>query len=243
MNALTISWLLVRRFLPKTAVSHLQAVQTGVYYSPKIEFCAFDIALVKQGNPAERVYLDYDQALKLFHQVGMMAALPLFIGKYEEALVYNIEVKSTIPGALGLPKLPLVNKVEGVVIKPVKAIYIDTRKGRKRPIIKKKIPQFSEDKRFHQAQKWNYQTPLTQRLDISLEEELIQEMLFLLTPTRLNNVISKFGRIIVNDRKQQQQLVDLLVQDVWESFLADYETINPALKGGVLVRYRRKFSK
>lgn len=212
------------------AVNQLQAVQTGVYYSPKIEYCAFDIIGVKSENTAERYYLDYEIALKLFQQVGIMAAEPLFIGKYNDALAYNIEFESTIPAILGLPKLPFVNKAEGVVIKPLHSIYIETAKEKIRPLIKKKIPEFAEDSRFHQAQKWTVaqQPIITQQM--TLEEELSQEMLALVTPTRLNNVISKFGTVSANNRKQRQQLVELLVSDVLESFQEEYESIFSALE-------------
>jgi Rnl2 family RNA ligase len=210
------------------SVNHVQAVQTGVYYSPKIEYCAFDIAVIEEGNAAEILYLDYDKSLTLLQQVEMMSAQPLFIGKYEEALAYNIEFESTIPATLGLPKLPLVNKAEGVVIKPIKAIYINTRQGRIRPIIKRKIPEFAEDSRFHQAQKWNYQPQSTPTVNTSLEAELTQEMLLLVTPTRLNNVISKIGRVASFDQKQQQ-LVELLLLDVLDSFQEEYESIFTAL--------------
>lgn len=57
---------------------------------------------------------------------------------------------------LNLPPLQKVNKAEGIVIKPIKSIYIETRKGKIRPIIKNKIPEFAEDSRYHQAQKWTY---------------------------------------------------------------------------------------
>ncbi|MDZ7959174.1 MAG: RNA ligase family protein [Aulosira sp. DedQUE10] len=215
------------------AVSHVQAVQTGVYYSPKIEYCAFDIVVVQSSNAAEKYYLDYEIALKLFQQVGIMAAVPLFIGKYHEALVYNIDFDSTIPAILGLPKLPFVNKAEGVVIKPLHSIYIDTGKEKIRPIIKQKIPDFAEDSRFHQAQKWTgKQQPIVIK-QINIEEELSQEMLALVTPTRLNNVISKVGRVSVNNKKQRQQLVELLVTDVLESFKEEYESIFNALEYSV----------
>lgn len=212
------------------AVNYFQAVQTGVYYSPKIEYCAFDIVGLKSENTAVRYYLDYEIALKLFQQAGIMAAAPLFIGKYNDALAYNIEFESTIPAILGLPKLPFVNQAEGVVIKPYHSIYIETGKEKIRPIIKKKIPEFAEDSRFHQAKKWTVpqQPIITQKL--SLEEELSQEMLALVTLNRLNNVISKFGRISANNIKQRQQLVELLVKDVLESFQEEYESIFSALE-------------
>ncbi|MBD2338171.1 RNA ligase [Calothrix sp. FACHB-156] len=212
------------------AISHVQAVQTGVYYSPKIEYSAFDIVVVQGDIAAEKYYLDYEIALKLFQQVGMMASVPLFIGKYNDALAYNIEFESTIPAILGLPKLPFTNKAEGVVIKPLNSIYVEIGKHKIRPIIKQKIPEFAEDSRFHQAQKWTVtQQPILQH-QISLEEELSQEMLALVTPTRLNNVISKFGRVSASNTKQRQQLVELLVRDVLESFQEEYASIFSALE-------------
>ncbi|BAY08940.1 RNA ligase family protein [Calothrix sp. NIES-2098] len=211
------------------AVSQVQAVQTGVYYSPKIEYCAFDIVGWYSETTATRYYLDYEILLKLCQHVGMMAATPLFIGKYHDAMAYNIEFESTIPAILGLPKLPCMNKAEGVVIKPLHSIYIEKGKEKIRPIIKKKIPEFAEDSRFHQARKWTVQQQPIITQEMSIEEELSQEMLSLVTPNRLNNVISKFGRV-TNKRKQQQQLIELLVSDVLESFKEEYESIFIALE-------------
>ncbi len=54
-------------------------------------------------------------------------------------------------------------------------------------------------------------------------------MLVLVTVTRLNNVISKFGRVTNQDIEKQQQLVDLLVKDVIESFNEEYASILNAL--------------
>ncbi|MBV6626805.1 MAG: RNA ligase [Rivularia sp. (in: Bacteria)] len=216
-----------------TPVSGVQAIQTGVYYSPNIEYYAFDIGIVENTNNDEKIYLDYDIALQLFEKVGMMAAKPLFIGKYEEATAYNIEFESTIPQSLGLPQLQQKNKAEGIVIKPVKSFYIETRKGRIRPIIKYKIPEFAEDSRYHQAQKWNYQNTFNQNQhqnqELSFEDELCQEMLALVTATRLDNVISKFGRVTERDREKQQQIVYLLEKDVLESFYEEYKSIFKAL--------------
>lgn len=216
------------------AVPHVQAVQTGIYYSPKIEYCAFDMAVEIKGNFVLRDYLDYDKALSLFQQVGIMGAKPLLIGKYEEALAYKPEFGSTIPALFGLPKLPFKNPAEGIVIKPLKSIYVETPKGKVRPILKIKIPEFSEDSRFHQATKWTSQkfTPLpTPTQGLSIEEELSQEMLALVTETRLSNVISKIGRVSGSDGGRKQQLVQLLMQDVLETFNEEWESIFSALSG------------
>ena len=212
-------------------VPHVQAVQTGIYYSPKIEYCAFDIAVEENGNSNSRFYQDYDKALKIFQQVGMMGAEALFIGKYEEVLKYKIGFDSTIPSLLGLPPLPFRNPAEGIVIKPVKSIYVETAKGRFRPILKIKIPEFAEDSRFHQATKWTYQKAAALTQELSIEEELSQEMLALVTETRLSNVISKIGRVSGSDGERKQQLVQLLVSDVLETFNEEWESIFSALSG------------
>ena len=54
-------------------------------------------------------------------------------------------------------------------------------------------------------------------------------MLNLVTITRLVNVISKFGRVKNQDRDKIKKLVDLLGQDVIESFNEEYESIFNAL--------------
>ena len=54
-------------------------------------------------------------------------------------------------------------------------------------------------------------------------------MLNLVTITRLVIVISKFGRVKNQDRDKIQQLVDLLGQDVIDSFNEEYESIFNAL--------------
>ncbi|HOV26318.1 MAG TPA: RNA ligase family protein [Pseudobacteroides sp.] len=114
----------------------VEAVQTGVYYSPDIEFCAFDIAIESCG---ERSYMDYDAAVNIFENAGLMYAKPLFRGSFEKAFDYPVGFESNIPKLLGLPPLNFENKAEGIVIKPVKPMLIKTAKGIVRPIIKKRF--------------------------------------------------------------------------------------------------------
>ncbi|MBD1834379.1 RNA ligase [Cyanobacteria bacterium FACHB-472] len=207
------------------AVPNVQAVQTGIYYSPKIEFCAFDIAVEENSKTAKRDYIDYDKALKIFQQVEILGAKPLFIGKYEQAVAQNIEFDSTIPALLGLPKLPFSNKAEGIVIKPVKSTYIVTPKGRIRPVLKKKIPKFAEESRFHQAEKWTSQKSATATNSFSDERWLKEVMLALVTENRLINTMSKVGRISGKDPKTLEKVFQLFVNDVLEAFNESYESI------------------
>lgn len=195
--------------------SNVKAVQTGVYYSPTINFCAFDIAIeYLPDGKEERIYLDYGEVMEILEAVSIFYAKPLLIGSYHQALNFPIGFESTIPQQLNLPAIED-NKAEGVVIKPVKSIYIDTPKGKIRPILKRKIPEFNEDKRFSQAEKWveetennfseNSSSSQVDKLDL-----LKWEAFNLITENRLQNTISKIG--LANSR----ELFNLFIEDVME---------------------------
>jgi predicted GNAT family N-acyltransferase len=64
---------------------------------------------------------------------------------------------------------------------------------------------------------------------LSIEEELSQEMLALVTKQRLSNVISKLGRVAQGDEERRQQLVQLLINDVLETFNEEWESLFQAL--------------
>lgn len=90
----------------------VQLVQTGIYYSPNIEFCAFDLAYMEQDGK-QMEYEDYDMVCSMCKQVQILCAEPLFIGTYEKCLEYPLGFNSTIPKLLGLPEVKN-NKAEGV---------------------------------------------------------------------------------------------------------------------------------
>jgi Rnl2 family RNA ligase len=191
----------------------VQPVQTGIWYSPSIAFCAFDLAMQDDASPTPKTYLDYDLALQICQEVGIFSAAPLFTGSYQEALTYPLGFDSTLPARLGLPPLPEANKAEGVVIKPLKTLLIETRKGAPRPVLKKKIPEFAEDKRFSQAQKWSTpQSPAAQsHLDL-----LKWEAFNLITENRLQSAISKVGALKAGDQRRVQQVFSVFLEDVLE---------------------------
>jgi|SRR5580704_18048064 Rnl2 family RNA ligase len=130
----------------------VQPVQTGVWYAPGIAFAAFDVGVVREGDEA-RAYLDHDDAAALLAEAGIFHVGPLFRGAYADAAAFPLGFETTIPAALGLPPLGPSNKAEGVVIKPARTVTL--RDGRAiRPVVKRKIPEFAEDARFHDAEKW-----------------------------------------------------------------------------------------
>lgn len=147
------------------ADKNIQAIQTGIYYSPIIQFCAFDIAFESNG---QKEYLAYEKAIQYFESHQVFYAKPLAIGKFTEALNFDVLINSTIPSQLNLPELAN-NLIEGVVIKP----FNKNQKSEKRAIIKLKNPDFEEQKKFHEAVKWTYIPSIsfnTEELEFIVEE-------------------------------------------------------------------------
>lgn len=192
-----------------------QPIQTGIFYTPEIAFCAFDLALSNKARGEERIYLDYAEAIELFKEVDLLYARPLLIGSFQEALNYPLGFQSTLPALLGLPALPTDNRAEGIVIKPYYTIVVSSKKGLLRPILKKKIPEFAEDKRFSQAQKWSDQAHTFAQEQEHLEA-LKWEVFNLVTENRLQSAISKIGPVTRDQPKKAQQLFRLVVDDVLE---------------------------
>jgi Rnl2 family RNA ligase len=191
----------------------VQPIQTGIAYAPSIEFCAFDIAIEDDSQGQPRAYLDYDVATKLLEQAGLFYARPLLIGSFQEALSYPLGFPSTIPKLLGLPPLPTENKAEGVVIKSLKTILLPSGKGMRRPLLKRKIAEFAEDQRFHQAEKWVTPRSTAEQSTLDL---LTWEAFNLVTANRLQSAVSKLGALTPGDGKRAQQVFRLLVEDVLE---------------------------
>jgi Rnl2 family RNA ligase len=184
-----------------------QPVQTGCFYSPTIQLCAFDLRLFRAGV-AEGEYADHDEASALFAEAGLFHARALFRGSYEDAIAFPIGFESHVPALLGLPPIAD-NKAEGVVIKPVRPVVVPRRAGSIRPVIKRKIPEFSEDARFHQAEKWAAPVVTGGAL-----EQLLWEVYPLVTEARLDSAVSKVGRPQGGDPVRRAQILALVIDDL-----------------------------
>jgi Rnl2 family RNA ligase len=188
-------------------------VQTGVWYSPRVEYCAFDLAILRDDT---REYLAYDVALEIFSEAGLFAAEPIYIGRLAQAMQVPIERPSTIAARLGLPPLAEPNLSEGVVIKSLRPLRIDDEFVR--PSLKQKIPAFAEDERYSGAEK-----PVgTPAQSADALGQLLDRGFSLLAPPRAAATISKIGRLD-NDARRQQALT-LLVDEVLE----ELATLEPA---------------
>jgi Rnl2 family RNA ligase len=188
-------------------IEGLLPVQTGCWYSPNIEFSAFDLGYVC-ANDAGRAYADQDTLMNLCEAAGVPFAKPLFRGSYEDAFAYPLGFETTIPAQLGLPSLGASNQAEGVVLKPQTGIVVPRRAGVLRPIIKQKIAAFAEEERYHGAEKW-----AAPRAD-STTAWLEQEVSALVTDNRLYAAISKVGRLERGDGAQAAEVLALLREDI-----------------------------
>ncbi|WP_291720023.1 RNA ligase family protein [Bernardetia sp.] len=198
-------------------VESLQAIQTGIYYSPTIEFCAFDIAFETENI---KTYLDYDKAIRLFETHKLLYAKNLFIGKLNEALEFDIRINSTIPIQLNLPNFKN-NLIEGIVIKPLQEL--DTEIFPNRPILKIKNPEFEENKAFHEAQKWSFVPNISSNTEEL--QFLVEELRNYITQNRLQSAISKIGKLDFDNSERIEEIREEFVKDILIDFDQDNDTI------------------
>ena len=214
----------------------VQPIQTGVYYSPRIEFCAFDIAVDFSAEAKrERLWLDFNVFSDMCERADLFSSVPLAIGSQADALNYRVGFDSTIPGRLGLPALNGPNQAEGIVARPSKNVFIETKRGLARPLIKRKIPGFAERREYHQARPWSPRPRPSFRSpgqaygqagtnDDSPLDRLERQAATLLTINRARSAISKHGPVPGSGAlasARQSELVSELVADVWEELKLD----------------------
>jgi len=219
-------------------------VQNGVWYSEKLEFIAYDIALeVKGKGKAERDggrgiqttdrYLNFQD----FREVCELSGLPfldaLFLGLFAECVGFNIEFLSTVPAKLGLPPLPD-NLAEGVVIKACE----EREDGGMRRIMKSKIARFGEKSYTMSRQEWmegvqkkkedkksaGFQAPGT-----ATYEAVLYEALACVTATRHSAVLSKLGPDTPQHVVLEAYVIDVL-QDLAEEDRSTFDTFDQAAK-------------
>lgn len=192
----------------------VQAIQTGVYYSPAVRFCAFDIAV--ETMDGDKRYVDYDTAMAYFQQFDIFYAKPLFTGRWNEALNFDTRIPSAIPAQLQLPGLTT-NLIEGVVIKPLHHSWLSSLDTR--PVIKLKNPEFDEEEKFHEAEKWSFIPQVTSRsAQLSF---LVEEMARYITKNRLDSVLSKTGRLDTGNPQRLEEVRKEFLDDVYTDFNED----------------------
>jgi len=203
--------------------SQQKSVQKGVYYSPHLEFFVFDITGVYKNFVRDEdtnkmvdkhVLLDLDIAEYFTKQAGFHWTPILFEGSLDECLQVPNEFKSQIAYNLGMPEIAEPNICEGVVIKPIKPLYLHNGS---RVILKNKNEKFSEKTKAPKVV-----IPLTESL-----QRIIAEARLYVTEPRYDNVTSKMDVIDYDDKSMIGVLIKKLTHDVF----AEINGENPELFG------------
>jgi Rnl2 family RNA ligase len=222
-----------------------QPVQKGVYYTPDLDFYAFDIQLVRPavgdggdgggagGGQVVKSWLDFDRALELFVACGLFHARPLVEGTLAECFAFDIRVNSTVPALLGLPPLPHGhNQMEGVVIKSVHNVALPMGKQRPagagagpRAIFKKKNAKFEEVNPKCES-RWEEQ----RRVKKAAVDTVYEEVERYITVNRLHNLESKMGPVT---RDNAGEAAAALAADAMKDLIGDYEETWAVIEEGV----------
>ena len=186
-------------------------VQKGVYYSPKNEWRAFDIAYTVKEDSKFR-FLCGNDFFKFCKEIDIKTVPLLAVASsLSEALEYPNDKLSVVSQQLNLPQIED-NIMEGVVIRPWNS---DFWMGQARVIIKNKNANFSE--KSH-AKKINIQVEVPENVKIAIEE--ISQFI---TEERVNNIISHLGEITVKDIGK---VIGLTAKDVLEDYKKEFNTLN-----------------
>ena len=115
--------------------------QSGVWYSPRLEFMLFDIAVVYNTPSLDATFIPFCNVVAIAEAHGLFYAKPLIVGELTKVLMHSTEFVSTIPARLGLKEPATQNMAEGIVLRSW-----DERAavGGNRSIMKIKSPNFSE---------------------------------------------------------------------------------------------------
>lgn len=202
---------------PSVEKSNSRPVQKGVYYTPHIDFIAFDIKrvykesedLLFKGLTSDWTpHLDFE---KLCKTVNLPYTKYSFIGDFESALKFSNETNKDQTYIPGLHKLPPIhnNIREGNVIKPL-IRYTDSRGNR--IIFKDKNSLFKEKSGKIKKIK-------TREIDNLTDEEIngfVEEARTYFTKQRLDCVKSKMVK------EDNELLKKLFKKDLIKDFNKDY---------------------
>lgn len=189
---------------PEVQKKSIKAIQKGVYYSPDVEFLAFDIYL---GYEDHREEVSRKVFRTICKAVGLPYAIPLFEGTLSECLEYPNHYQTTIPGLLGLPEIEN-NICEGNVIRPLTPKYTSLSE---RVILKNKNEKFTEKDKSNKPPKVNKTIKMSESASF-----LLSEMSSLINENRVHSVLSKFGPVKGSDFGK---VMKLLTVDVMQEFI------------------------
>ena len=170
-------------------------------------------------SPSLLEYMDYDKAMSVLSQAGFMYSEPLCICTLEKALSYPLGFATPLPTQFGLPPVAD-NLAEGIVIKPLQTVAMETEKGTKRVIFKRKIEKFSERRPLGPRIKSKKKRNNDEKTDL-----LKYEMYSLVTEQRLINTISKLGQPEEREEDKWREVRTMLIKDVKDTLQEENEEL------------------
>ena len=140
--------------------------------------------------------MDYDVCMELFEESGFFYAEPLVTGTLEAMTSFPLGFDSKLPAKFGLPPLGKPNVAEGIVIKPLKDVVLECKKGPTRVIFKRKVAAFEEVRKrgLGKENKGTSRSRVRTPANSQDFELLRDEVLARITIQRIVNVTSKLGR-------------------------------------------------
>ena len=170
-------------------------IQGRVDYSPDNEWVPFDLK-------ADGKYVSQDLLQKLCSDVGLPCQQVVFRGTLEECLKFDPVMQDTTGQHFwGLPPIDG-NVAEGVVVKPVEAVYL----GCSRVIFKIKTPKFKE--RIRRTKAVIADAGLT-----DVEKSIVERALEYVNEARVFSALSKLGTSV-----KFSQLTGEVIRDAMADF-------------------------
>lgn len=201
------------------AVPGLSPVQTGIWYTPQLAWVPFDV-LVAGDDEEDGELLAHREVEELAGAAGLRTPARLARGTRAELERVEVRFPTKAPAWFGLPALAD-NFAEGVVLKPDARVA-----GGERPVIKRKLPEF-DDERFAEAELW--------RPGYLGEAELLDWVERLVQPARLASARSKVGAAV--DAIVDEVALDVAI-DLGLAFPTAWQHLPPEAQERVLARAR-----
>jgi len=189
-------------------VAGLVPVQTGIWYAPDLNYAAFDIVHILDGQ--EPFFMGHDRVQELAAMAGVLTPPVLGRGRFSLLDQLPVRFRTRVPKTLGLPELEQ-NDAEGYVLKPVARSVISHR-----PCVKRKIPEFDEQ-RFDESSAFEPDAFLSLESLFALAARLIN-------PPRLASARSKVGTDV--SRMIEEAVLDALI-DLRDMFPRRIDALTP----------------
>jgi Rnl2 family RNA ligase len=176
-------------------------VQSGIYYSNKLEFAAYDLKI----DSGFVDWIDFESFMK---QCEIPVVPVLAIGTFEEIFGLNPEFESVVYQMHGMKKIDF-NFAEGFVAKPLTEIL--NEKG-ERFIWKCKNRKFSEILKSGKKNTMKANASSFEEIELAITLQTYVNM------NRYNNVRTK----ALND-ESVDTIIDMLIEDAWKDFFDDHK--------------------